>query len=151
GMFAATGVLAALRDAERTGHGRRVDVSLFDAQLAWLANRASEYLAGGVVPERYGNAHPVIVPYQSFRARDGFLILAIGTDDQFARFCAAAGLDELAADSRFRTNPERVENRRPLVALLADAIVQRSLDEWLGVLARARVPGGPVRSIPETL
>jgi formyl-CoA transferase/CoA:oxalate CoA-transferase len=149
GMLAAVGALAALAEARAGGPGRHVSVSLFDAQLSWLANRASDFLAAGVEPERLGNAHPAIVPYEAFRATDGHLVLAVGTDAQFTRFCQAAGLDGLAADTRYVTNAGRVEHRVELVAELAAAIAGRPLREWLALLAQAEVPGGPVRTIPE--
>ena len=148
-MFASIGTLAALRDAEATGQGHHVQVSLFDSQLAWLANRGSDYLVGGEEPHRLGNAHPAIVPYEAFATGDGHVIVAIGTDDQFRRFCAAAGLADLAVDARYGTNPLRVEHRIELVRRLAEAIAQRPTSDWLAVLAQANVPGGPVRTIPE--
>jgi crotonobetainyl-CoA:carnitine CoA-transferase CaiB-like acyl-CoA transferase len=126
-----------------------VQVSLFDSQLAWLANRGSDYLVGGVEPRRFGNAHPAIVPYEAFATSDGHVIVAIGTNEQFTRFCAAAGLADLAGDERYATNPQRVEHRIELVGRLAGAIAQRPTADWLEVLAEASVPGGPVRTIPE--
>jgi crotonobetainyl-CoA:carnitine CoA-transferase CaiB-like acyl-CoA transferase len=124
-------------------------VSLFDAQLAWLANRASDFLVAGETPERLGNAHPAIVPYESFRALDGHVIVAIGTDAQFARFCAAAGLDQLVGDERYATNPARVRNRATLTPVIATAIAAQPVAHWLALLETANVPGGPVRTIPE--
>jgi crotonobetainyl-CoA:carnitine CoA-transferase CaiB-like acyl-CoA transferase len=149
GMFASIGTLAALRESERGGDSHHVQVSLFDSQLAWLANRGSDYLVAGDVPHRLGNAHPAIVPYEAFETSDGYVIVAIGTNEQFARFCTAAGLDELGGDERYATNPQRVEHRLELVARLASAIAQRPTAEWLGILSAANVPGGPVRTIPE--
>jgi crotonobetainyl-CoA:carnitine CoA-transferase CaiB-like acyl-CoA transferase len=149
GIYATVGVLAALREAEATGSGRHVQVSLFDAQLAWLANRASDFLVAGETPVRLGNAHPAIVPYESFRALDGHVIVAIGTDAQFARFCREASLPELLDDPRFGTNPGRVRHRAALTPVLARAIAKRPVAEWLGLMERAGVPGGPVRTIPE--
>jgi crotonobetainyl-CoA:carnitine CoA-transferase CaiB-like acyl-CoA transferase len=149
GIYATVGVLAALREATATGIGAHVQVSLFDAQLAWLANRASDYLVGGEPPERLGNAHPSIVPYESFRALDGYVIVAIGTDAQFARFCREAELDALADDPRFATNPDRVRNRQALTPELARTIATRTVSDWLELMERAGVPGGPVRTIPE--
>ena len=119
GIYATVGMLAALRQAEATGVGSHVQVSLFDAQLAWLANRASDHLVAGETPVRLGNAHPAIVPYESFRALDGHVIVAIGTDAQFARFCREASLAELLDDPRFTTNPERVRHRDALTPVLA--------------------------------
>ena len=149
GMFAAIGTLAALRAAESSGQGHHVQVALFDSQLAWLANRGSDYLVAGDEPHRLGNAHPAIVPYEAFATRDGWVIVAIGTNEQFTRFCNAGGLPELASDPRFATNPLRVEHRLELVARIASAIGERPTDDWLAVLEAANVPGGPVRTIPE--
>jgi crotonobetainyl-CoA:carnitine CoA-transferase CaiB-like acyl-CoA transferase len=149
GMFTAIGTLAALRDADLTGRGHHVQVSLFDAQLAWLANRGSDWLVAGEEPRRLGNAHPAIVPYEAFATSDGFVILAVGTNEQYARFCAAASLPDLAGDVRYASNALRVEHRLELVARLADAIRERPTAEWLAVLETANVPGGPVRTIPE--
>jgi formyl-CoA transferase len=149
GMFASIGTLAALRDAEATGDSHHVQVSLFDSQLAWLANRGSDFLVGGEEPHRLGNAHPAIVPYEAFATSDGHVIVAIGTSEQFTRFCRAAGLAELADDERFATNPQRVEHRVELVGRLAAAIAERPTAAWLALLAEAKVPGGPVRTIPE--
>jgi crotonobetainyl-CoA:carnitine CoA-transferase CaiB-like acyl-CoA transferase len=149
GMLAAVGILAALLEARTSGRGRRVAVSLLDAQLAWLANRAADHLVAGAWPERLGNAHPSIVPYEAFAASDGHLVLAVGTDAQFHRFCTAAGLDELAADERFASNAARVHHRRELVARIAAAIARRPRDHWLALMQEAGVPGGAVRTIPE--
>jgi crotonobetainyl-CoA:carnitine CoA-transferase CaiB-like acyl-CoA transferase len=149
GIYATVGVLAALREASASGVGSHVQVSLFDAQLAWLANRASDFLVAGETPVRLGNAHPAIVPYESFRASDGYVIVAIGTDAQFERFCIEASLPELLDDPRFATNPDRVRNRAELTPALAAAIERRPLAEWLALMQRAGVPGGPVRTIPE--
>ena len=149
GMFATIGTLAALRDADLSGRGHHVQVSLYDSQLAWLANRGSDWLVGGEEPHRLGNAHPAIVPYEAFPTSDGHVIVAIGTNEQFARFCSAAGLPELAGDARYASNALRVEHRLELVARLAEAIRQRPTADWLQVLETATVPGGPVRTIPE--
>jgi crotonobetainyl-CoA:carnitine CoA-transferase CaiB-like acyl-CoA transferase len=149
GMFATIGTLAALRDADLTGRGHHVQVSLYDSQLAWLANRGSDYLVGGEEPHRLGNAHPAIVPYEAFPTSDGHVIVAIGTNEQFTRFCTTAGLPELAGDARYASNALRVEHRLELVARLADAIRRRPTADWLQVLETATVPGGPVRTIPE--
>jgi formyl-CoA transferase len=149
GMFAAIGTLAALRAAEASGRGHHVQVSLFDSQLAWLANRGSDWLVAGEEPHRLGNAHPAIVPYEAFETSDGFVIVAIGTNEQFMRFCREAGLGDLAADGRYATNALRVEHRLELVGRLSEAIAQRPTSEWLAILEASNVPGGPVRTIPE--
>ncbi|MDX6537137.1 MAG: formyl-CoA transferase, partial [Gaiellales bacterium] len=149
GMFAAIGTLAALRAAEAGGRGHHVQVSLFDSQLAWLANRGSDWLVAGEEPHRLGNAHPAIVPYEAFETSDGFVIVAVGTNEQFTRFCREAGLEDLAADRRYASNALRVEHRLELVARLSEAIARRPTSDWLAVLEASNVPGGPVRTIPE--
>ncbi len=149
GMFAAIGTLAALRAAEADGRGHHVQVSLFDSQLAWLANRGSDWLVAGEEPHRLGNAHPAIVPYEAFETSDGFVIVAVGTNEQFTRFCREAGLGDLAADRRYASNALRVEHRLELVARLSEAIGRRPTSDWLAVLEASNVPGGPVRTIPE--
>jgi crotonobetainyl-CoA:carnitine CoA-transferase CaiB-like acyl-CoA transferase len=149
GLFASSAVLAALVERDATGAGRACEVSLLDAQVAWLANRAGDWLIGGVEPQRLGNAHPSIVPYETFRASDGFINLAVGTDDHFRRFCREAGRDDLADDPRWQTNAGRVEGRDVLVPELRTLIADRSVADWTHVLERAHVPGGPVLTIPE--
>jgi len=151
GMFAASGILAALLDVERGQPGRHVRVSLYDAQLAWLANRGTEASVAGIEPERLGNAHPSIVPYETFPTRGAHIVIAVGTDDQYRALCGVLGLDEAAADARFATNPERVAHRAALVPLLATATATWEAADLLAALEAARVPSGPVRSIPEAL
>jgi len=150
GMFASNAVLAALLARSESGEGAAVEVSLLDAQVAWLANRAGDWLIAGIEPSRLGNAHPSIVPYETIEAADGFINLAIGTDDQFERFCRQAGRDDLADDPRYRTNAGRVENRAELVPELHRMVAERTVEEWIAVLERAHAPGGPVLTIPET-
>jgi crotonobetainyl-CoA:carnitine CoA-transferase CaiB-like acyl-CoA transferase len=150
GLFASSAVLAALVEREQTGDARACEVSLIDAQVAWLANRAGDWLTAGIEPERLGNAHPSIVPYETFAASDGYINLTLGTDQHFRRFCVAAGREDLAADPRWQTNRGRVEGRDELVPELQRTIGARSVAEWSGVVDAARVPGGPVLSIPET-
>jgi len=149
GLFASSAVLSALLERERTGEGRAIEVSLLDAQVAWLANRAGDWLISGIEPERLGNAHPSIVPYETFRAADGWMNLAAGTDDHFRRFCREAGRDDLADDPRWQTNAGRVEGRHLLVPQLRALIATRTVAEWSAILERAHVPGGPVLTIPE--
>jgi formyl-CoA transferase len=149
GMLAASGTLAALYEARVTGRGRHVSTSLLDAQLAWLANRGSEALIAGIQPERFGNAHPSICPYETFATRDGYVNLAVGTDGQFQRCCEVVGLPQLADDPRFTTNVDRVAHREALVPLLAEAFAGGKSADWLAALASAGVPAGPVRTIPE--
>ena len=149
GLFAGNAILAALVERERTGRGRELEVALLDAQVAWLANRAGDWLIAGMPPQRLGNAHPSIVPYETFHAEDGYINLAIGTDQQFVRFCRAAGRDDLADDPAYATNRQRVAARAQLVAALAETIAERPVAYWVDVLERANAPGGPVLSLPE--
>jgi crotonobetainyl-CoA:carnitine CoA-transferase CaiB-like acyl-CoA transferase len=149
GLYMAVAILAAVIHQSRTGEGQQIDMALFDCQAAALANQALNYLAGGTVPERMGNAHPSIVPYQVFATADGSLILAIANDQQFKRFCAAAGVEKLAGDSRFATNAKRVQNRDTLVALLAPLLKSRVTAEWITLLEKTNVPCGPINRIDE--
>jgi crotonobetainyl-CoA:carnitine CoA-transferase CaiB-like acyl-CoA transferase len=149
GLYAVIGIMAALTERELSGEGQSVDLALLDVTAATLANQASNYLVGGVVPGRLGNAHPNIVPYQSFVAADGHLIVAVGNDGQFARFVDELGSPELAEDGRFITNAARVKNRDSLVPLLQARMLERSKAEWLAALEAADVPAGPINKIDE--
>jgi crotonobetainyl-CoA:carnitine CoA-transferase CaiB-like acyl-CoA transferase len=149
GLYASVAILAALRHAEATGVGQQVDMALLDTQVAMLANLGANYLVSGQVPGRLGNAHQNIVPYQSFEVADGHLILAVGNDGQFARFCAVAGHPELATDERFATNPQRVRHRDLLVPILAGWLRERSRDDWLAALEAAKVPCGPINRLDQ--
>jgi len=149
GLYATIAVQAALAERERSGLGQYIDLALLDVQVACLANQASNYLAGSVVPARMGNAHPNIVPYQDFPTADGDMILAIGNDGQFARFCAIAGHAEWASDPRYATNPQRVANRATLIPLLRRATVERTTHDWIDALEAAHVPCGPINRIDE--
>lgn len=149
GMYAATAILAALRHAERTGVGQQIDLALLDTQVAWLANQASNYLIGGVVPTRQGTAHPNIVPYQVMPAADGYFMLAVGNDGQFARLCEVIGEPELARDPRYVSNNARVANRELLVPHLQQVLRTRPAAEWLAALEHAVVPANPVNRIDQ--
>ena len=149
GMYATTAILAALRHRDRTGEGQAIDMALLDTQVAMLANLGAGYLATGVAPQRAGNAHQNIVPYQVFEVADGHLILAVGNDGQFARFCTVAGCPELAADPRFARNAGRVRERAMLVPLLAQRMRTRSRSAWLDALEAAKVPCGPINDLAE--
>jgi crotonobetainyl-CoA:carnitine CoA-transferase CaiB-like acyl-CoA transferase len=149
GMFAASGILAAVIEARATGRAPAVSVSLFDSQLAWLGNRATEVLVAGIEPGRFGNAHPSLVPYETFPAADGFVILAVGSDAQFRSFCTEAGAEELRDDPRYATNAGRVAERAELVPRLHALFQTRTVAEWMALFDRARVPGGPIRTVPE--
>ena len=149
GMYAVTATLAALRHRDRTGQGQAIDMALLDTQVAMLANLGAGYLASGIAPQRAGNAHQSIVPYQVFEVADGHLILAVGNDAQFARFCAVAGCAELAADARFARNAGRVRHRSVLVPLLAARLKLRPRADWLAALEAAKVPCGPINDLAE--
>ena len=149
GLYASIGILAALNKRQATGRGENIDISLLDCQVAMLANQAMNYLTTGASPSRLGNAHPNIVPYQSFKTADGHMILAVGNDSQFAKFCACAGCPEVPDDPRFITNAARVANRADLIPLIGALIEQRSTREWLQALGDASVPCGPINSIAE--
>lgn len=149
GLYAAVGILAALAERERSGQGQHVDLALLDVTAATLANQATNFLVGGVTPGRLGNAHPNIVPYQSFVARDGHLIVAVGNDTQFRRFVAALECPQLADDDRFASNQLRVRHREQLIPLLQARMLLRDKADWLQRLAAAGVPAGPINSVAE--
>ena len=149
GVYASNAILAALHGREKTGKGCHIDMALLDTQVAVLANQAMNYLVSGEAPRRLGNAHPNIAPYQTFQVQDGWVIVAVGNDAQFAKLCTLIGLPGLAADPEYRTNRDRVRNREPLAAALAAAIGQRRRDELLRALAAAGVPAGPINTVAE--
>jgi formyl-CoA transferase len=149
GMFAATAILAALRARDLTGEGQLVDISLFDSHLALLTNVASNYLVGGKPPRRLGNAHPNLVPYDAFPARDGWFVLGIANDKQWGLFCNVLGRPDLITDSRFAANRDRVANREVLSAELNRIFSQRNVDDWLADLVKAGLPCGRINSIPD--
>ncbi len=151
GLYAATAVLAALRHAEQTGQGQHIDVSLLDVSLASLVNVASNALVGGQTPGRYGNAHPNIVPYQTFRASDQEFALAVGNDRQFAALCRLIERPEWAQDERYATNPARVRHRDSLIADLQAIFVQRPAAKWVEALLALDVPCGPVNDVSTIL
>jgi crotonobetainyl-CoA:carnitine CoA-transferase CaiB-like acyl-CoA transferase len=155
GMYATVGILAALRHAERSGEGQYLDMALLDTQVAMLANLGANYLVSGKVPGRAGNAHQNIVPYQVFEvapAADGsrdHLILAVGNDGQYAKFCEVAGHPEWASDTRFAKNQDRVRNRTALVPMLEAVMKTRRKSEWLAALEAAKVPCGAINNLAE--
>ena len=151
GLFASTSLLGALRHAERTGEGQRLDISLLDSQIAALVNVASGALVSGKTPARYGNAHPSIVPYQTFRAADAQFALAVGNDRQFAQLCALIDHPEWAADSRFATNPGRVRNREELVYLLGAVFAMRPAAEWVEQALERGIPAGSLNTVSQIL
>lgn len=151
GVYATTAILAALHERQRTGRGRVIDAALLDVQVAMLANQGANQMIGHKTPERMGNAHPNIVPYQSFPTRDGHLVLAVGNDGQFARFCEAAGQTPVAQDPRFSTNPARVENRQILVPWVAQWVREHDTADWVDRLDKAQVPCSPILDIGQVL
>jgi crotonobetainyl-CoA:carnitine CoA-transferase CaiB-like acyl-CoA transferase len=151
GLLAAQGVTLALLGRHRTGRGQQVDIGMLDGVAALLSYQAGIYFATGEAPSRMGNRHPTIVPYETFEAADGEFVLAVGNDDQFRRFCDAAGLTRIATDERFATNPGRVRNYPALRAELAAALRRRPRAEWIETLTAAGVPCGSVRDVREVL
>lgn len=147
GLYANSAVLAALYARERTGEGQHIDTALIDAQVALLANVGSGALCTGKPPTRYGNAHPNVVPYQTFEASDGHLALAIGNDRQFTSFCQAAGAPDWPSDERFATNPQRVVNRDDLILEISSLFKQKTVSEWLALCAEHDIPAGPVNTV----
>lgn len=145
GMYAVVAVLAALADRARTGKGQYIDLSLLDCQVAMLANQAMNYLVSGQAPSRLGNAHPNIVPYQSFPTADGEIIVAVGNDGQFDRFAQIIGRSALADE--YPTNPHRVRNRNSLVPLIAERLELRESREWLAEMAEAGIPCAPINDL----
>ncbi len=151
GLFAHSAILAALFHAERTGAGQQLDIALLDAQIAALVNIASNALVSGQTPGRYGNAHPSIVPYQTFRAADGEFALAVGNDGQFRQLCALIGRGEWSDDPRFATNPARVAHRVELVRLLNAVFAADTARAWVERILAAGIPAGPINTVTDIL
>lgn len=149
GLHAVIGITAALYHRERTGQGQYLDLALLDSQVAVLANQALNYLVGGTAPTRLGNAHPNIVPYQTFATADGYIIVAVGNDRQFREFCTLIGRADLAEDERFASNRARVEHRAELIPLLQPPLKTRSTAEWVARLEAAAIPCGPINRLDE--
>ncbi|MES2322608.1 MAG: CaiB/BaiF CoA-transferase family protein [Pseudomonadota bacterium] len=147
GMYATVAVLAALTHRDRTGVGQHIDMALLDTQVAMLANMGSNYLNSGKPPKRWGNAHANIVPYQTFAAADGHIIVATGNDGQYQKFVEAGNRPDLASDARFATNPLRLQHRDVLVPLLADMVRTRTRDQWIAQLEAVGVPCGPINDL----
>ncbi|SEL80224.1 Crotonobetainyl-CoA:carnitine CoA-transferase CaiB [Roseateles sp. YR242] len=149
GMYATVAILAALRHRDATGEGQVIDMALLDTQVAMLANLGANYLCTGQTPGRMGNAHQNIVPYQTFHAADGHLIVAVGNDKQFTRFCEILGEPAWAQDPRFATNAQRVRHRETLVPMLAGRIATQPRQHWLDAMEDAKVPGGAINNLAE--
>jgi len=149
GMYSTVAILAAIEERHKSGHGQYIDMALLDTQVAWLANQNSNYLIGGEAPQRMGNAHPNVVPYQTFATQDGSVILAVGNDSQFRKFCDAAGIAEAGSDPRFASNALRIANRDACVAAITPAMKLKTTAEWIAVLEPLGVPCGPVHRLDE--
>jgi crotonobetainyl-CoA:carnitine CoA-transferase CaiB-like acyl-CoA transferase len=147
GLYSSVAILAALRDRDRTGAGAHIDMALLDTQVAVLGNQALNWMASGKVPTRMGNGHANLVPYQAFKVSDGEVIVAVGNDRQFERLCAILGVEDLAHDERFRTNPERVRNREILIPLLQAETLKRKRAEFSDALDAAGIPAGPINPV----
>ena len=149
GLYSTVAMLAALAHRDKGGGGQQIDMALLDVQVACLANQAMNYLTTGVAPERLGNAHPNIVPYQDFPTADGDFILTVGNDSQFAKFARVAGHPEWASDPRFASNQQRVANRKQLIPLIRQATVFKTTEQWVAELEVAGVPCGPINDLSQ--
>ncbi|HJM49025.1 MAG TPA: CaiB/BaiF CoA-transferase family protein [Alphaproteobacteria bacterium] len=149
GMYSATAILAALNHLERTGEGQYIDMALMDSATALLANQGMNYLISGRSPGRSGNSHPNVAPYQPFETADGWIIVAIGNDNQFGRYCRLIGRPEMADDERFKRNQGRIENRAELIPPIEAAMRQRSSADWLAALEAEGIPGGPINELDQ--
>jgi formyl-CoA transferase/CoA:oxalate CoA-transferase len=147
GMFAAFGIMLALFHREKTGKGQWVDTSLLDSQIAWLTYRAGEFFASGKLPEKVGSGHPMIVPYQAFKAKDEYINIAAGNDQLWKRFCKVINMENIMDDPKFVTNAKRVENRKELIAILSKIIETKTGAEWLKLLEDAGIPAGPIYTL----
>lgn len=151
GLYSGMGILAAVEQRHRTGRGQHIDMSLFDCSVALLANQTMNYLASGISPGRLGNAHPNIAPYQTFQTKDGYINIAVGNDDQFARCCIVLGLQGLPDDERFSTNAARVANRTGLIDRMTQATREHSSADLLALLEQTTVPAGPINTVGQAL
>lgn len=149
GLFTACGILAALYERKQSGCGQSLDMALFDAQVSALVNVASHYLISGNQPPRYGNEHPNIVPYQTFPTKDGQIVVAVGNDEQFARFCQVIEQKEWSKDPRFRTNADRVAHRKQLSEKIAARLRTRTTEAWMQAFLQAGVPAGPIQTLEQ--
>ncbi|WP_135466237.1 CaiB/BaiF CoA transferase family protein [Crenalkalicoccus roseus] len=147
GLYGCIGILAALNHRHQTGEGQHIDIGMLDTHVAWLANQGMNYLATGENPPRLGNQHPNIAPYQEFPTRDGYIILAIGNDPTFERFCRAFGCEHLLADERFATNPKRVENRQLVTETLTPVMKSKTTAEWIEALEALKIGCGPINTL----
>ncbi len=151
GLFTAIGILLALHHREKTGEGQKVDVSMLDCQVAILENAIARYLTSGLVPQPLGNRHPSITPFESFRAKDGFLIIAIGNDKLWEKFCNLIERADLLEDARFCNNPNRTQNQKELSAILHSVFTAKTVEEWIKELETAGIPCGPIQNVVQIL
>ena len=149
GLYASVAILSALHERKSSGLGQHIDLALYDVAVASMANQATNYLIGGIVPQTMGNAHPNIVPYQSFVTKKGECIVAVGNDSQFKRFCSALGKPELADQASFKTNQDRVSNRDELIAMISRIMLDKTAAQWFEVLESHQVPYAPVNNMQE--
>jgi crotonobetainyl-CoA:carnitine CoA-transferase CaiB-like acyl-CoA transferase len=149
GLYGCIGILAALNHRTATGQGQQIDIGMLDTHVAWLANQGMNYLATGENPPRLGNQHPNISPYQEFPTKDGYIILAVGNDPTFERFCKAFGCEHLLADERFATNPKRVANRDLVTATLTPVMKTRTTAEWVDALEAQKIGCGPINTLAD--
>ena len=147
GLYATISVLAALSHRERTGSGQHIDVALLDVQVATLANQAANYLVGREVPGRMGNAHPNIAPYQDFPTADGYMIIAVGNNEQFKKLCSVLGKDDWVTKQEYATNAERVQNRDQLIPAMAQITRTAPTESWLALMRQVGVPCGPINTL----
>ncbi len=151
GMYAINAILAALHYRTQTGEGQFIDIALLDSQIGWLINVAHNYFATDNAPDRYGNAHPNIVPYEIFPTRNGHLALAIGSDNQYQRFCEIANRPDLWENEHFRTNAGRVQHRETLIPILQNLFQERTTVEWIDLCVKHNIPIGPINDVPTVL
>ncbi len=149
GLYGCIGILAALNHRNATGQGQRIDIGMLDTHVAWLANQGMNYLATGENPPRLGNQHPNIAPYQEFPTKDGYIILAVGNDPTFERFCKAFGQEHLLADERFATNPKRVANRQLVTDTLTPVMQSKTTAEWIEALEALKIGCGPINTLEQ--
>ena len=149
GLYSCIAILSALRFREKTSKGQQIDVSLLDSQVSWLSYVAQSYLISKVIPMRLGNDHPSIVPYQTVKAKDGLMVIAIANDNQFKKFCQFAKLDSLFLDEKYKTNSKRVKNRKPLNVILKKVFIKKTIRQWVDGLVKLNVPCGPINNIKQ--
>ena len=147
GMFAAYAIMITLYNKEKTGKGQKIDISLLDCQVAWLTYQAGSFFTSGEIPKPLGSGHPVIVPYQAFKAKNSYFNIAVGNDQLWQKFCVAVGLEDIKDDIKFSTNAKRVENRDEIVNIIAKLFTTKNGEDWLKILTKAGVPCGPINNL----